>query len=474
MTTESIPIHVVGIGLSGLRSLLPAAITAIQSADLLVGAQRHLSAVEPITTESQPETWALGDLSRVLDDVKAHLQHHPKTHVVVLATGDPLFFGIGRLLLSMFPAEQLSFHPQLSAVQLAFSRLKVPWQDATLVSVHGRGEALLSQALKRGDQKIAILTDNHLTPQSIYQLIESLDLPIYYQMWVCENLGGDHTERVSLYNPNDSATHHFATLNVVILLRHAATPIEPSTTQPLPLIGLPDSVFKGYSDRPTLMTKREIRLMVLGAIAPINRQVIWDIGAGTGSVSIELSRLCPDAHIYAIEKSAMGVELVKENARRLAIAPIHVVKGQAPNVLSNLPKPNRVFIGGSSGQLINILNALHSLLFATNSAQIEPNTEALERTQQLSSIQPTVQSKSTSQKLDIQNEYDLARVVLALTTFEHIAEVTTWLNQPHIRQNWQPQYAQFNIARSLPVGSLTRLSPLNPVTTITLVQRTLC
>ena len=355
----------------------------------------------------------------------------------MLASGDPLFFGIGRLLLATFPPEQLVFHPQVSAIQLAFSRLKLPWQDATLISVHGRGEERLVQALKRGDSKIAVLTDGVLTPRAIAALLAALDLPISYRLWVCENLGAD-SEQLSVHWPTDltaqtSTAQVFASLNVVVLLRQQGdleADQRPQRPVSLPLIGLPDSVFMGFPDRPTLMTKREIRLLILGALAPLAEQTIWDIGAGTGAVSIELSRLCPTARLYAIEKTAIGAALIRHNAKKLAIAPIHTIQGQAPAALVGLPNPDCVFIGGSSSQLVAILNFLN--------------------------VQMATASTASS------------RIVLALATVEHLGQVMTWLAQPAITDIWHSQLTQINIARSLPVGALTRFSPLNPVTLVTL------
>ncbi len=436
---QGLPIHVVGIGLSGAKSLSQPVLDIVTSATLLIGAQRHLetiqASIDRVADHADLETWVLGDFGQVFEDLRSHLQSTPEARAVILATGDPLFFGIGRLLLSIFSAEQLIFHPQVSAIQLAFSRLKVPWQDATLVSVHGRGEDLLRNALKRGDHKIAVLTDSVLTPSAIAQMLLALELPVHYQLWVCENLG-DKDERILRYDRMADASTTYAALNVVVLLRQLEAEASLSadladSLDNLPLIGLPDSVFKGYADRPMLMTKREIRLLILGAIAPLDHQIIWDVGAGTGSVSIELSRLCPHASIYAIEKTAIGAAVIAENIKRLAIAPIHIVHARAPKAFDSLPYPNRIFIGGSSGQLINILNWLH------------------ER-RSISIYTP--------------------RIVLALATLEHLAEVITWLNQPAIAKVWQTQITQATISRSLPVGPLTRFTPLNPVTILTIYK----
>lgn len=449
-------IHVVGVGLDGVAGLSEQSRKLIQSATLLIGSQRLLDSVRPLAMSV--ETWQLGDMVQVFQDLRLRVGDRPKTRTVILATGDPLFFGLGRLLLDTFPVRQLVFHPQLSAIQLAFSRLKVSWQDATLVSVHGRGEQRLSEALRRGDQKIAVLTDAVLTPVAIARLLQALDLPTIYQLWVCENLGGDD-EQVFRYDPtrriNDELREDdFAQLNVVVLLRASAewasnewaserdghNPSE--SVDKLPIIGLPDAVFKGYADRPTLMTKREMRLLILGAIAPLAHQTIWDIGAGTGSVSVELSRLCPTARIYAIEKSAMGAALIAENTKRLAIAPIEVVHAEAPAAFADLPLPERIFIGGSSGQLIAILSWLHRQL---HSHRVASSTA-------IPAASPV-------------------RIVIALATLEHLAELTTWMTQEAIAQVWHTQLTQVNISRSLPVGPLTRFSPLNPVTLVTLTKK---
>ncbi|MEL7359856.1 MAG: precorrin-6y C5,15-methyltransferase (decarboxylating) subunit CbiE [Cyanobacteria bacterium J06560_6] len=427
-------IHVVGVGLDGVRGLGEDARQLVRSATLLIGSVRLLDGVEAIAPQSQ-ERWPLGCFAKVFEDLRSRLDSQPATRAVILATGDPLFFGLGRLLLEAFPAQQLTFHPHVSAIQLAFSRLKVPWQDATLVSVHGRGEQLLSAALKRGDRKIALLTDAVLTPVAIARFLRALELPMTYQMWVCENLGGDNERVISFdpgYGPDENT---FAALNVVVLLRtpQGSVPENRAHRENLPLIGLPDSVFKSYPDRPMLMTKREVRLLALGAIAPLAHQVIWDIGAGTGSVSVELSRLCPTARIYAVEKTAIGAELITQNAKRLAIAPIQVIHGKAPEVLTGLPTPDRIFIGGSGGHLIPILDGLHQ-----------------------------------QQHL---REPDAARIVLTVATVEHLAALSRWLGQDAIAQTWQPQLTQVNIARSLPVGMLTRFSPLNPVTLVVLSKQ---
>lgn len=473
-------IHVVGVGLSGASSLSPKTLEIVESATILIGAQRQLDAFAYLWAEAasqevsqevsqkpdqhptpQIEAWPLGNFTRIFSDLRSRLSTHPHTRAIVLASGDPLFFGIGRLLLASIPDEQLVFHPQVSAIQLAFSRLKIPWQNATLISLHGRDEQQLVRSLKQGDRCIAILTDGVFTPGAIAQLITALDLPTQYRLWVCENLGSDQ-EQISDYWPCQLQNQIpgqppiFASLNVVVLQRQLDDMLEPqplvtnAPTNELPLIGLPDAAFFGFRDRPTLMTKREIRLLILGELAPLKGQTIWDIGAGTGSISIELTRLCPTAQLYAIEKTAIGTALIHQNAKRLAHSPVQVIQGQAPAALMDLPQPDRVFIGGSSGQLVAILNFLHTKMSV-------PEESA--------SLNPPINDCPTERQLSS------GRIVLALATLEHLSQVTTWAAQPAIAANWHIHFTQINISRSLPVGPLTRFLPLTPITLVTLEAR---
>ena len=124
----------------------------------------------------------------------------------------------------------------------------------------------------------------------------------------------------------------------------------------LPIFGVEDNYFLSFKDRPGLMTKKEVRMIILGELGLKSQQIIWDIGAGTGSVSIEIARLCPNSKIYAIEKTAMGINLINKNSKRFKVNNITSIQAQAPNKLQTLPNPNRIFLGGSGGNLIDILD----------------------------------------------------------------------------------------------------------------------
>jgi precorrin-6Y C5,15-methyltransferase (decarboxylating) len=410
-------VHVVGIGLDGVAALTETVQQLVERATLLVGSDRHLSY---FPNHPAPRL-VLGDFTQAIREIQSQLTTNDPNHcIVVLVSGDPLFFGLGRLLLEELPPEQLTFHPHLSAAQLAFSRVKVPWQDAQFISAHGRSLDQLAAALQQGVEKIAVLTDRTNTPKAIARLLQGLDLSNCYEFWVCENLGGTD-EQVQCLPVESVVQQTFAPLNVVVLLRQSDFVEQSLDVDSLPMLGLPDRVFASFSDRPRLMTKREVRILILGELALQPEQIVWDIGAGTGSVSIEIARLCPTSQVYAIEKTAIGSALIEQNCRHLQVKNVVSIHGTAPDILHHLPDPNRIFIGGSGGHLSAILD--------TCNAQLARN----------------------------------GSVVLALATLEHLNTALNWFNSYH----WEYRLLQVQVSRSVPVGQLTRFTPLNPVTLVT-------
>lgn len=418
--------HVVGVGLDGAAGLSVSTCALVAQARLLAGSQRHLNYFPDYAGDRLIVT----DLSTAIVQLQAvlsELRQHPGAYLVFLASGDPLFFGIGRLLLTAFAASDVTFHPHLSSIQLAFSRLKLPWQTAQILSGHGRSLDPLIPLLQQGASPIALLTDPDNSPAAIARLLISLSLPITYQFWVCEDLGGA-TERVQQWPLEAVPYQCFAPLNIVVLVRDTliSQPVSPD----LPIVGLPDNSFLGFADRPGLMTKREMRLLILGELALRPNQVVWDIGAGTGSVAIEIARLCPTSQVYAIEKTAAGQALIAQNCDRFQVSNVYPVAGSAPAVLANLPQPDRIFIGGSGGHLLPILETCHQ------------------------SLRPQ------------------GTLVIALATLEHSVIVQHWLSQlADTQPTWTTHWLQVNLARSVPLASLTRWQPLNPLTIVTVTRQ---
>ncbi|WP_204141861.1 precorrin-6y C5,15-methyltransferase (decarboxylating) subunit CbiE [Halomicronema sp. CCY15110] len=405
------PIQVIGVGLDGAAGLSSTTLNVIQQAAILAGSDRLLQHFP----DHPAQRWSLTNLPERL---RQQVTQPAPALVVVLTSGDPLFFGLGRQLLQVIPPELITFHPHVSSVQLAFSRAKLPWQDATIISAHGRSLDRLAAVVKKGASPIAVLTDPENTPTAIAHLLRSLGLPTPYQMWVCENLGGAD-ERVRQWAIAAVPAGEWRALNVVILQRCDSPP----QLATVPLLGIPDSAFLSFRDRPGLMTKRAVRVQILAELALQTHQVIWDIGAGTGSVSVELARLVPTAQVWAIERTTAGAELIRQNAARFETPNIQVVAGQAPTVLADLPNPDRVFIGGSHGQLTAILT-------------------------------------HCSEHLG-----DTGVIVVALATLENQTELAQWQSD---HSPWTVAYQQLTIARSVAVGAFTRWNPLNPVILATL------
>lgn len=405
------PIKVIGIGLEGVKGFDRNTCQQIEMATVLVGSRRHLA----YFPEHFAQRLILGKFGEIIPQIERFWQQGDR--VAILVSGDPLFFGLGRLLLESFPPECLQFYPHLTSIQLAFARVKIPWQDAKMISVHGRSGDELARSLQQGIEKIAVLTDEIHSPSAIASLYLALDIPTRYQFWVCENLGGED-EKVNCYTAELLRDRVFSPLNVLILLREEEKELD---LEKLPLFGLPDEVFLSFRDRPGLMTKREVRIAILGELALQSEQMIWDIGAGTGSVAIEMARLHPNSRIYAIEKTAMGANLIRKNCQRLQVDNVTVVEGTAPESLLDLPECDRIFIGGSGGNLSKILDI----------CQVKLRDEGL--------------------------------LVLAFATLEHLNLSLGWLRE----QKWNYRLLQLQISRSVPVGQLTRFLPLNPVTIIT-------
>ncbi|MFS8860094.1 precorrin-6y C5,15-methyltransferase (decarboxylating) subunit CbiE [Synechococcus sp. B60.1] len=330
--------------------------------------------------------------------------------LVLLASGDPLFFGIGRLLTQYFPAEQLAFYPQVSSVQLALNRLQIPWQEATILSLHGRGMEPLEPALKQGSPVIVVLTDPEHTPASLAQFIADLQLPVRYQGWVCSQLGSPHEQILPLQEGENSA---FPSPNLVVLRRVDPEP----DPRRWPLVGIPDDQFHTFPDQPGLITKQPIRLLTLGALQLPRQGVVWDVGAGTGSVAVEIARLSPQLQVYAVERNAMGICLIRRNRQRFGLENLHVIPGAAPQVLADLPDPDRVLLGGGGKGIRDLL--------------------------------PVVAARLRPEGILVAN----------FATLETCSETLQWLRS----QGWQVRLEHIQISRSTALAEGTRFAPLNPV-----------
>lgn len=337
-------VSLIGMGHDGCTGLTSRAINAIARAQVLVGGKRQLGFFPDFRGERLV-------IERGLDAVIERIVElaEEKT-LAVLASGDPLFFGIGARLMVKLGASQVDVVPQPSCMQLAFARIGQSWEDAAFISLHGRALAGVAVQL-RNQRKALLLTGGDNTPARIARhLIEYGQLG--FQVWLCEDLGGV-TERVRALDLATLAmVEDVSPLNVLVLVRTAADFRHPSS---LPF--LHEDVFAKRMPKRGLITKREVRLLCLAELAVRPDSVIWDIGAGSGSVGIEAALLAPRGHVYAIELDPEGVVLCEENARAHGADNVSVILGRAPDALGALPGPDAVFIGGSKGSLTEIMHA---------------------------------------------------------------------------------------------------------------------
>ncbi len=274
-----------------------------------------------------------------------------KNDVILISRGDPLWFGIGRILLENFSKDELSFYPANTCIQLAFSKLKIPWQDTVNVSIHGRDSNRLVEALKTRPSSLAIITDsNNKSLEIIKKNLSELNLIDFYDFWLCEEIGFEN-EKIRKLNLKKSLPSDISSLNIVVLKKTKKN----YSNNDLPLFGISDHIFKTFDDRPNLLTKREVRVQILAALELPRNGVIWDIGAGCGSIGLEALKLRPNLDLFCIDKRIGSKELILENSKRLDVKPKFIFEEDINytlnmNNLSSLEKPNRLIIGGCDKQ----------------------------------------------------------------------------------------------------------------------------
>lgn len=361
-------VSIVGMGDDGCKGLTARAMDAIARADVLVGGERQLAFVP----QFRGERIVLADgIGSALDRVAELAAEH---QVCVLASGDPLFFGIGSLVIRKVGVEHVEVVPQPSSIQWAFARAGLKWDDATILSVHGRSVVGIVSRLK-ACRKAAILTDPECSPRAIAdRLAEYGDTG--WRSWVCENLAGPDERIRALSLEELRRVDDIGPLNVLLLERTDAA------WRPPPRIPfLHEDEFAKRTPKKGLITKREVRLLSLAALGLRADSVVWDVGAGSGSVSIEAALLCPLGRVFAVEVDPEGVDLCRENARAHGVDNVEVVHGRAPEALAGLEAPDAVFVGGSKGSMEEIVSV--SLDRLRPGGRLVVNAITLENTSQV-------------------------------------------------------------------------------------------
>lgn len=324
-------LSIIGIGEDGLAGLSDVARTLITRASFIVGGRRHLDLVAGVTT-GETMAWP----SPPQAGFPAILERRGRP-VVVIATGDPFFYGIGSLLARKVSPDEMICLPGISAFSLAASRLGWALQDCALVTLHGRALERIVPALQPRNRVLALSWDGD-TPGKLAELLVRQGFGETH-MTVCEAMGGPK-ERLRSVTARDFDIADIVPLNLIALdipdIRNAgAIPLTP---------GLPDDWFEHDGQ----LTKRDIRAVTLSALAPRRGQLLWDIGAGSGSIGIEWMLADPANRAVAIERDENRAGRIARNAASLGVPDLKIVHSAAPAALDGLPRPDAVFIGGGS------------------------------------------------------------------------------------------------------------------------------
>lgn len=335
-------ITVVGTGTGA-----PVAADVLAGARLVVGGRRHLAAAAlPEATEQV----VLGPLAPALDAIEACLEK--REPVVVLASGDPGFFGIVRALAERFGADALDVRPGVSSVATAFARLGLPWDDAVVVSAHGRDLRTAVNAC-RAHPKVAVLTGPGTGPAELGAALTHRSAGRV--LVVASALGSEH-EYVERVTPAEAAARDWGSAVSVVLCLEESRALGAVRTVAGPPAGPAGWALdeREFTHRDSMITKFEVRALALARLGPRLGELVWDVGAGSGSVAVECARL--GAAVTAIEKTRDGVERIRANAEAHGVD-VRAVHGAAPTVLSDLDDPDAVFVGGGGRELPAIVTA---------------------------------------------------------------------------------------------------------------------
>ena len=322
-------LSVVGIGEDGLSGLSSIALSLLDRSKIIVGGARHL-AMLPADDTREKLVWA-SPLQTTVDSI---ISRRPES-VCVLASGDPMCHGIGVTLSRWIPIAEMTVIPAASAFSLACARLGWPLADVETFSLTNRPIASIALALSPGARLLVLSADRH-TPGKVAQLLTQRGFSSSL-MTVFERMGSEAERRIEGVAAAWNATD-LADLNAIAIAVTAdrETMIFPRTA------GLPDSAYLHDGQ----LTKREIRAVTLSSLAPIPGELLWDVGAGCGSIAIEWMRSHRSCRAIAIERHPTRLEYIAENASNLGVPELKIVDGEAPAALANLPQPDAIFIGG--------------------------------------------------------------------------------------------------------------------------------
>lgn len=392
----------IGIACGGRPTLAESHLSTILKADLLIASEKHLALFPEFAGDTLAITSNIKEVGgRCEDEGEAR-------RVVVLGSGDPNFYGIGRYLLNRLGPGRVRVHPAPSSMQEAFARVGLPWHDAVFGSCHGKP---LQPALElvRHNASVGLFTDPANSPRVIARALLDAGLPDL-EAHVCCRLG--EPDETLIHGPLSKIAETDAPEPNILIVRHNAPPARPLR------LGMAEDAFAHRKPKVGLITKREIRAVAISNLGLNDASVVWDIGAGSGSVAVECALIAHRGQVFAVEKNEADIDNVRTNADTFGASHLTAVHCTAPDGLDQLPDPDAIFIGGSGGNMEALLNTC------------------------LSRLRPG------------------GRLVMTLVTLENLAAAHSCLKGLGIT----PEVTQVQIARGEALLDMTRLAALNPVT----------
>ncbi len=342
-------IDIIGLGVAEQAALSREAISALTSADRIIGSERQQATIAHFLERDQASRCEpLPKIGQLMD----YLGELSVTRLVILASGDPLYYGIGRWFSQHIPQEQLTFYPAVSSIQAACHRLGLSLQDVEVISLHGRPLEKIRTQLHR-HQRLVILTDQYSQPQALARECIAAGFELS-QLSVCENLGYRHEQlrHFSAAELCHDTSLSFDPLHVTVIEVKGQGGLLPEFP------GIPDEHYiTGREPGKGMISKREVRLVILSLLQVRRGDVVWDIGAGCGGVAVELAYWNPQAQVYAIEHHNERVNYLNANSERFGVSQhLQIIAGRAPEALGALPAPSKIFIGGSDGKLTELID----------------------------------------------------------------------------------------------------------------------
>ncbi|PHY03265.1 MAG: cobalamin biosynthesis bifunctional protein CbiET [Planctomycetaceae bacterium] len=308
----------------------------LEAADLLLGPE-SCAALLPAPLAARLQA------SVSLEELIERIEAATSQQIVVLASGDPLFYGTARHVCAKLGKDRFEVVPHVSSMQLAFARVKESWEDAFLANLSGQSIERVIDRI-RSSETVGLFTSEQWPPSAVARTLLEEGIS-YFGAYVCENLGSPD-ERVTQGSLADIAAETFGPLNVMILVRKARTADAPGQVGTR-LFGNPDESFLQSRPKRGLLTPAEVRSLALAELGLRPDSIIWDVGAGSGSVSLEAAQLARNGMVYAIEMDPDDHRLILANAERFGVKNLQAVLGCAPEAWANLPDPDAIYVGGS-------------------------------------------------------------------------------------------------------------------------------